>query len=108
MAQLDLDELSQHYQITIATLEDSTERAHRHRLEWLRTWFNQGIHGLLVVFALAMVVLLAWYCLGLLMGSVTVSGASPAVTGEAQKWAMAILSAIASGLIGFLTGKAVK
>jgi hypothetical protein len=30
------------------------------------------------------------------------------VTAEAQKWAMVILSAITSGLIGFLTGKAVK
>jgi len=51
---------------------------------------------------------LVWYCLGILTGYVTVSGASPAVTAEAQKWAMVILSAIASGLIGFLTGKAIK
>jgi hypothetical protein len=63
---------------------------------------------LLVVFAVVMVVLLVRYCLGILTGAVTVSGASPAVTAEAQKWAMTILSAIVSGLIGFLTGKAIK
>ena len=63
---------------------------------------------LLVLFAVGMVGLLVWYCLGILTGSVTVSGTSPAVTAEAQKWAMAILGAIASGLIGFLTGKAIE
>ncbi len=69
---------------------------------------DQGLHVLLVLFAVSMVGLLSWYCLGILTGYVTVSGASPAVTAEAQKWAMVILSAIASGLVGFLTGKAVK
>jgi hypothetical protein len=51
---------------------------------------------------------MVWYCLGILTGYVPVSGASPAVMAEAQKWTMVILGAIASGLIGFLTGKAVK
>jgi hypothetical protein len=108
MAQLDLDELSQHYRLSLQPQEDPAERAHRHRQEWLATRVNQGLHALLVLFAVGAVGLLIWYCLGILTGYVTVSGASPAVTAEAQKWAMVILSAIASGLIGFLTGKAVK
>jgi hypothetical protein len=108
MAQLDLDELSQRYRLSILPQEDPAERVHRHRQEWLATVVRQGLHVLLVLFAVGMVGLLAWYCLGILTGYVTVSGASPAVTAEAQKWAMVILGAIASGLIGFLTGKAVK
>jgi len=108
MAQLDLDELSQRYRLSIEPQEDPTERAHRHRQEWLATVVGQGLHVLLVLFAVGMVGLLVWYCLGILTGYVSVSGASPTVTAEAQKWAMVILSAIASGLIGFLTGKAVK
>jgi hypothetical protein len=108
MAQLDLDELSQHYRLSLQPQEDPAERAHRHRQEWLTTWVGQSVHVLLVLFAAGVVGLMVWYCLGILTGYVTVSGASPAVTAEAQKWAMVILSAIASGLIGFLTGKAVK
>jgi hypothetical protein len=108
MAQLDLDELSQHYRLSLQPQEDPAERAHRHRQEWLDTMVRQGLHMLLVLFAIGIVGLMVWYCLGILTGYVTVSGASPAVTAEAQKWAMVILSAIASGLIGFLTGKAVK
>jgi nitrate reductase gamma subunit len=108
MAQLDLDELSQRYRLSIEPQEDPTERAHRHRQEWLATVIGRGLHVLLVLFAIGMVGLLVWYCLGILTGYVSVSGASPAVTAEAQKWAMVILSAIAAGLIGFLTGKAVK
>lgn len=108
MAQLDLDELSQRYRLSLEPQEGPAERAHRHRQEWLGTWVNQVLHGLLVLFALGTVGVMVWYCLGILTGHVTVSGASPAVTAEAQKWAMVILGAIASGLIGFLTGKAVK
>jgi hypothetical protein len=108
MAQRDLDELSQRYRLSIEPQEDSTERAHRHRQEWLATRIREILHGLLVVFALGTVGVMVWYCLGILTGYVAVSGASPAVMAEAQKWAMVILGAIASGLIGFLTGKAVK
>jgi hypothetical protein len=108
MAQLDLDELSQRYRLSIEPQEDPAERAHRHRQERLATMVGQGLHVVLVLFAVGMVGLLVWYCLGILTGYVTESGTSPAVTAEAQKWAMVILSAIASGLIGFLTGKAVK
>jgi hypothetical protein len=91
MAQLDLDELSQRYRLSIEPQEDPTERAHRHRQEWLTTVVRQGLHVLLVVFALGTVGVMVWYCLGILTGYVTVSGASPAVTAEAQKWAMVIL-----------------
>jgi hypothetical protein len=110
MAQLNLNELiqSKGYRLSLEPQEDPAERAHRHRQERLGTIVNQGLHVLLVLFAVGMVGLLVWYCLGILTGYVTVSGASPTVTAEAQKWAMVILSAIASGLIGFLTGKAVR
>jgi hypothetical protein len=108
MAQLDLEELSQRYQLSIVPQEDPTERAHRHRQEWLATVVRQALHALLVVFAVGMVGLMVWYCLGILIGSIMVSGASPAVTAEAQKWAMVILSAVVSGLVGFLTGKAIR
>jgi hypothetical protein len=108
MAQLDLDELSRRYRLSIEPQEDSAERAHRHRQEWLATRVRQGLHVLPVLFALGMVGLMVWYCLGILTGYVTISGASPAVTAEAQKWAMVILSAIVSGLIGFPIGRAVK
>ena|SRR5919109_3302318 len=108
MAQLDLDELSQRYQLSIVPQEDPAERAHRHHQERLATVVGQGVYVLLVLFAVGMVGLLVWYCLGILTGYVTVSGASPAVSAEAQKWAMALLSAIVSGLVGFLTGKATK
>jgi hypothetical protein len=37
MAQLDLDELSQRYRLSIEPQEDPAERAHRHRQEWLAT-----------------------------------------------------------------------
>jgi hypothetical protein len=107
MAQLDLDELSQRYRLSIEPQEDPLERVHRHRKEWLATIVRQGLHVLLALFALGLVGLMVWYCLGVLTGYVTISGATPAVTAEAQKWAMVILSAIVSGLIGFLTGKAV-
>jgi hypothetical protein len=110
MAQLDLNELSQseRYRLSLEPQEDPAERAHRHRQEWLATMVRQGLHVLLVLFAIGMVGLMAWYCLGILTGSITVSGASAAVTAEAQKWSMVILSAIISGLVGFLTGKAIK
>lgn len=110
MEQLDLNELSQRqgYRLSLEPQEDPAERDHRHRQEWLGTRVNQGLHVLLVLFALGTVGVMVWYCLGILTGYVTVSGASPTVTAEAQKWAMVILGAIASGLIGFLTGKAVK
>jgi hypothetical protein len=110
MAQLDLNDLSQsaRYRLSLAPQEEPAARAHRHRQEWLATVVNQWLHGLLVPFAVGMVGLLVWYCLGILSGYVTLSGASPTVTAEAQKWAMVILSAIASGPIGVLTGKAVK
>src|SRR5919109_5433999 len=108
MAQLDLEELSQRYRLSIEPQEDPAERAHRHRREWLATVVGQGLYVLLVLFAVGMVGVMVWYCLGILTGYVTVSGASAAVTAEAQKWAMVILSAIVSGLIGFLTGKATK
>jgi hypothetical protein len=108
MAQLDLDEISQHYRLSLLPQEDPAERAHRHRQEWLNAVVRQVVHGLLVVFALGMVGLIVWYCLGVLTGTITFSGAAPTVIAEAQKWAMATLSAIVSGLIGFLTGRAVK
>jgi hypothetical protein len=108
MAQLDLDELSQRYRLSIEPQEDPLERAHRHRQEWLATMVRQGLHVLLALFALGLVGLMVWYCLGVLTGYVTISGATSAVTAEAQKWAMVILSAIVSGFIGFLTGKALK
>ena len=108
MAQLDLDELSQRYRLCIEPQEDPAERAHRHYQEWLASTVRQGLHVLLVLFAVGMVGLLVWYCLGILPRYVTASGASPAVTAEAQKSGMVILSAIASVLIGFLTGKAIK
>jgi hypothetical protein len=110
MDQLDLNKFiqSERYRLSLEPQEEPTERAHRHRQEWLATKVRQGLHVLLVLFAVGTVGLLVWYCLGILTGYVTVSGASPAVTAEAQKWAMVILSAIASGLIGFLTGKALK
>jgi hypothetical protein len=108
MAELNLEELSQRFQLTILPQEDPVERAHRHRQEWLATRVSQTLHGLLVVCALAGVGGIAWYCLRILIGDLTITGASPATTAEAQKWAMAILSAIVSGLIGFLTGRAVK
>jgi uncharacterized membrane protein len=107
MAQLDLDELSQRYRLSIEPQEDPLERAHRHRKEWLATMIRQGLHVLLALFALGLVGLMVWYCLGVFTAYVAISGATPAVTAEAQKWAMVILSAIVSGLIGFLTGKAV-
>jgi hypothetical protein len=110
MAQLDLNELSQteRYRLSLQPQEDPVERAHRQRQEWLATVVRQALHVLMVLFAVGMVGVMVWYCLGVLTGYVTVSGASPGVTAEAQKWAMVILSAIVSGLVGFLTGKAVK
>jgi hypothetical protein len=69
---------------------------------------GQAKSVLLFLFGLGVGGVMTWYCLGILTGAVTVSSASPAVTAEAQKWAMAILSAIVSGLVGFLTGKASK
>jgi hypothetical protein len=94
MAQLDLDELSQRYRLSLIPQEDPAEQAHRHRQEWLATLVRQGLHVLLVLFAVGMVGLMVWYCLGILTGYVSVSGASPAVTAEAQKWAMVILSTV--------------
>jgi len=108
MAQLDLENLSQHYRVSLVSQETEVERTHRLRREWLDMLVRQALHVLLVLFAIGMVGLMVWYCLAILTGDVTVSGASPAVTAEAQKWAMAMLSALVSGLVGFLTGKAIK
>ena len=77
MAQLDLDEFSQRHRLSLIPQEDPAEQAHRHRQEWLATLLCQGFHVLLVLFAVGMVGLMVWYCLGILTGYVSVSAASP-------------------------------
>ncbi len=42
MAQLDLDELSQRYRLSLIPQEDPAEQAHRHRQEWLATLVRPG------------------------------------------------------------------
>src|ERR671924_180630 len=108
MAQVDLEDPSRHYRVSLEPQEDPAERAHRHRQEWLDTVVGQIKSVLLFLFGVGVGGVMTWYCLGILTGAITVSGASPAVIAEAHKWAMAILSAIVSGLGGFLTGKASK
>jgi hypothetical protein len=99
MAQLDLGELSQHYRVSLEPQEDPAERAHRHRQELLDTVIGQIKSVLLFLFGLGVGGIMTWYCLGILTGAITVSGASPAVTAEAHKWAMAILSTAHHGKV---------
>jgi hypothetical protein len=80
MAQVDLEDLSQHYRVSLEPQEDPAERAHRHRQEWLDTVVGQMKSVLLFLFGLGVGGVMTWYCLEILTGAITLSGASQAVT----------------------------
>jgi hypothetical protein len=103
MAQLDINELAGRYDVydvSVRSQEDPQEQAHRHRIEWLDARVQQGKGVLLFVCALGGVGVVLWYCVTTLL--------APTTAPEEKKWALSAVTSILSGLIGFLTGKALK
>jgi hypothetical protein len=101
--QLDINEwgkLYDVYDVSLRSQEDPQERVHRHRVEWLDARVQQGKSIFLFVFALGGIGVVLWYCLTTLLEQTTAP--------DEKKWALSAVTAIISGLIGFLTGKALK
>jgi hypothetical protein len=88
------------YDVSLRSEEHPEDRAHRHRVEWLDARFQQGKSTFLFVFALGGVIMVLWYCVETIREPTTIP--------EEKKWALAALTTIVSGLLGFVTGKALK
>jgi cytochrome c biogenesis protein CcdA len=110
MSQLDLERLSEKFNINLVPVENSQERASRIRQAEADAKTRRGLEeadarfrrwGKAALFLAGLLMVLAVFVLCVL---IVTHSTSP----DDRKWATGILATIVSGLVGFLTGRATK
>lgn len=86
--------------LEISRPETSEERLHRLRQQTAKTYVNIAKELALFIVGIVGVALIAWICTTIIL--------DPSANPETQKWAQSILTAIVSGVVGYLIGKSTK